>query len=87
MMGFQNANYWSSAVDRSPGKDSLPHGQLRQHVTTLAKEFETSAAVQNWCTQNGLTKINDNDEHFDARDVHQLCATVLRQNPKDETCP
>lgn len=79
MMGFNNANYWSDAAARSTGSNVLPHAQLQQQVRALSLQHSDSAAVQEWCRK----MVNSDDIFFDGRPVHQLCAAVLLQNPKD----
>lgn len=79
MMGFQNANYWSSATSKSSGADSLPHTDLHREITSLAQEFSGHEPVQIWCSQH----LGD-PSVFDSRALHQLCASVLKQTPRDE---
>lgn len=80
MTGFQNANYWSSAASSSPGADSLPHADLYREVISLAQEFADHGPVQTWCSQH----VEDSSSVFDARMLHQLCAYVQKQSPRDE---
>lgn len=80
MIGFQNANYWSSASNSSPGADSLPHADLYREITSLAREFVEHEPVQSWCSQHLVVPSSI----FDARMLHQLCANVQKQTPRDE---
>jgi hypothetical protein len=87
MMGFANANYWSSAVKTSPGVDLLPHAELLERVQTLAssQQYADSASVQDWCRDHGiLLESSVEKPYFETRAVHELCATVLRQKGSDE---
>ena len=86
MMGFANANYWSSAVQRCDTSE-LPHAQWRAQVIALAKkaDFANAPSIQNWCQSHGFVSdasssspSNDSNTYFESRAVHELCATVLR---------
>jgi hypothetical protein len=56
MVGFQNGNFWSNAVAKSPGVDSLPHADLLSHVGKLAEEedYRDCPLVQEWCNHHGI---------------------------------
>ena len=76
MVGFSNANYWSNAVLKSPGVDSLPHADLLNQVGQLARQWESTPGVADWCQQHGLLKA-EGKPFFESRAVHELCANVL----------
>lgn len=88
MIGFQNANYWASAFDKSPAMDRFPHAALCRAITELASkndEYANHAAVQKWCAKHGFHDSNSSSQgqnYFDPRAVHELCA-VLRQKGSD----
>jgi hypothetical protein len=76
MIGFANANYWSAAVQRSPGVDALPHADLCKEVVKLSKQC-SSPYVQDWYQRHFSASRHD---FFETRCVHELCATVLRDD-------
>ncbi|GAX09988.1 hypothetical protein FisN_11Lh019 [Fistulifera solaris] len=79
LMGFQNANYWSNAANSPPGVNNLPHTDLHREISSLAGEFADHEPVKIWCSTN----LDDTSPIFDARMLHQLCANVQKQNPRD----
>lgn len=81
MMGFGNANYWSSAV-QSCQNDSLPHSELQSMVVDLAAKYKDSQEVQAWCHQHGFVETTAKSVFFESRAIHELCATVQR-NPEE----
>ena len=82
MKGFANASYWSSIVIRSPGVESLPSADLRRHVATLAESYSKCPAVQEWYTRHQLNEHME-DPYFEARVVHEICATVVNNHDCD----
>jgi hypothetical protein len=77
MMGWQNANYWSNAVNQSTGANDLPHAEWYQQVGKAVAEFQPHSSVQNWAVYHEM--LEDTNVYFESRAVHQLCATVLQQ--------
>ncbi|KAL7568495.1 hypothetical protein ACA910_012202 [Epithemia clementina (nom. ined.)] len=80
MMGFQNGNYWSSAVARVPDSEKhIPHAGLLFEVNRIAamSEFANCSPVKDWCDRHKLS--DPATVYFEPKAVHELCATVLRQ--------
>jgi len=80
--GFENANYWSSIVCRSPGVEALPHEELCRKITHLVEEYESSVSIQQWFSQSGF-EFQDEEAYFEARWIHSLCQQVLKNGGKD----
>ena len=85
-MGFQNGNYWSSAVARTPGSDEhIPHSTLLQEVNRIANraDFTNCQSVHDWCDRHQIS--DQGTVLFESRGVHELCATVIRQQQQQST--
>ena len=86
MMGFANANYWSNAVMKSPGVNSLPHLDLVREIGQIAREYNEIPSVKEWSESHGMLIEHQIDEEpfFESRAVHELCANVLREASNPE---
>lgn len=91
---WSNAFLQAASSSSSPSSDNpnFPHASLRQAVQTIATshpQYQQYAPIQNWCRTHGFENNNNNKskpdrDHddsnlFDPRPIHELCATVLRQ--------
>ena len=75
MMGYQNANYWSSAT-KSYQNGNVPFEEVRNEVLMLGKEFGKEA--MEWC-QEFLIQAGSHDEtYWESRALHELCARTSR---------
>mmetsp|Transcript_29696 Transcript_29696/g.62060 ORF Transcript_29696/g.62060 Transcript_29696/m.62060 type:complete len:127 (-) Transcript_29696:1185-1565(-) len=78
MVGFQNANYWSSAVAALPGaSECLPHQDLISSIKRVAVQFPDCQPAQDWCERHSLKETSERT-FFESRAVHELCADVLK---------
>ena len=76
MIGYQNANYWSSAAKSRDNGILLPYEKVRRQVLDIANEIGGDAL--NWCQKN------INDSHWEPRALHELCAYTSRDEQSDD---
>lgn len=81
MMGYQNANYWSSATI-SYQNGNLPFEEVRNQVLLLGEEFGDDA--MKWCQEN-IELDNDDETHWESRALHELCARTSRDTNVGDT--
>lgn len=74
MIGYQNSNYWWQAT-MSRQISSLPFHEIRNIILQTSRKYGSEA--EEWCTEYV-------SEHWDARALSQLCATVSK-NESDST--
>ncbi len=88
MIGYQNANYWASA-SRTKGEHclcdddglglGLPLKQVRESVIASSKDFGVEA--EKWCNKHIIEEGgHEDDEYWETRALHELCATVSRDD-------
>eukprot|EP00957_Ditylum_brightwellii_P189025 14389728-Ditylum_brightwellii.AAC.1 len=82
MIGFSNANYWTRAAMASRGSSSLPWKEVRNTVLSIADDMKDDKEVQVW-TKERVIEEGD-DEYWEPRALHELCAQVLQGSAKDD---
>lgn len=79
MVGYQNANYWgnvaSSKNSLSNNKNKLPYNKVRREILRISQDFGVEAEC--WCQEHILSV--DDDQYWEVRALHQLCAMVSKQ--------
>ena len=58
MMGYSNANYWSSATYRSSGGDAIPYKEMREEIL---KASQGNEAAERWCQERIIEEGGEND--------------------------
>lgn len=76
MIGFQNANYWASATKAREANDNLPYEEVRREVLKVSKEYGDEA--KQWCNERILKEREGDENYWEIRSLHELCASVLR---------
>ena len=80
MMGYQNANYWSSATKSYPN-GNVPFEQVRNEVLMLGKEFGKEAT--DWCQEFVIQAGSHDKTYWESRALHELCARTSRNEESD----
>jgi len=81
MTGYSNANYWSSASNRSRGADTIPYGDMRRAILAASKG---NSAAEAWCQERIVEEGKEDDTYWESRALHELAAQVSRPRGGNE---
>jgi hypothetical protein len=76
MIGWQNANYWSSATNSRAAAQTLPYANIRNEVLAIGNEFGDEA-IQ-WCKEHIIDEGGNDESYWEPRALHALCARTSR---------
>eukprot|EP00551_Chaetoceros_affinis_P008209 CAMPEP_0203665474 /NCGR_PEP_ID=MMETSP0090-20130426/2681_1 /ASSEMBLY_ACC=CAM_ASM_001088 /TAXON_ID=426623 /ORGANISM="Chaetoceros affinis, Strain CCMP159" /LENGTH=366 /DNA_ID=CAMNT_0050529039 /DNA_START=356 /DNA_END=1456 /DNA_ORIENTATION=+ len=80
-IGWQNANYWSSATN-SRGTYTLPLSEVRQKVLAIGEEIGGEA--KQWCEDHIISEGGSDKSYWESRALHELCAKTSRDEHKHD---
>lgn len=85
MIGYQNANFWARAThSRGDQCCSVPYKDIRENVLRISHQYGTTGKVKDWCQDHIIDEGGIDDEYWEMRALHQLCATVSSNDGDDE---
>jgi hypothetical protein len=83
MVGFSNANYWSSAAHSSSGAATLPYGEMRRAILEASEQFGQKA--REWCQERIVREGGDDTDYWESRALHELCAQVSHDGADEKS--